>query len=72
VVRLLTYLAGLPHRESPLLFPMYPQFIRPAEMNQHRCRGLHPFVEGRGQVVASLGVEGSKKKGASTCMVRGL
>jgi len=73
VVHLLTYLAGLPHHGSPLLFPMYPQLIHPPEMHRYRCRGPHPSLEGRGQVAASLVWRDlRRKKGVSRCMVRGL
>ena len=64
--RLFTYLASLPHLESPLTFPTCPN-IHPPE--NHRCRGMWPTsltgVERPGEF------RSKKKKEFNTDIVRG-
>jgi len=59
MAHLLAYLAGLPDHGSPLIFPMCSQLIHPPKSIDG---GLHPSLEGRGQVAASVGVDGPKRK----------
>ena len=62
VAPLLTYPVGLPYHGSPFMFPTCSQ---PTSLSQDPLTltsdGLHPSLEGRGQVAASLGVWGLKK-----------
>ena len=51
-------LAGLPDYGSPLVFPTCFQLI-PLPKSIHGS--LHPSLEGRGQVAASLRVDGPKQ-----------
>ena len=60
MVYLLTYLAGLPYHGSPLMFSTWPRPTRPRNPSTLMLGGLHPLLEGRGQVAASLGVDGPK------------
>ena len=59
---LLTYLASLPCHGSPLVFPTCSQPISPSQNPPTlTLGGLHPSLQGRGQVAASLGAWGLKK-----------
>jgi hypothetical protein len=59
MARLLTHLAGLPYHGSPLTFLTCPQHTIPSTST---LGGLHPSLEGRGEVAASSGgVRGPKK-----------
>ncbi|KIM34884.1 hypothetical protein M413DRAFT_32938 [Hebeloma cylindrosporum] len=47
---------GLPYHGSPLVFPTYSQHTSPSQdPSTSTLGGLHPSLEGRGQVAASLG-----------------
>ena len=54
MARLLAYLVGLPHHGSPRVFPTCSQFIHAPKFIDD---GLHPLLEGKGQVAASFGKE---------------
>jgi hypothetical protein len=56
MVHLLAYLAGL-----PLVYYLPPTHTPARNPSTSRLSGLHPSLEGRGQVAMSLGVEGPKK-----------
>ena len=45
------YLAGLPHHGSPLAFPSNSHTLLPVKPFDVVYSGLHPSLEGRGQVV---------------------
>jgi len=49
MARLLTYLLGLPHHGSPIMFPYPPSTGTPSRnLSTSRKGGLHPSLEGRG------------------------
>ena len=52
---LLMYLVGLPYHGSPFAFPTYAQHTTLSQdPSRSTLNGLHPSLEGRGQVAASL------------------
>jgi len=62
VAPLLTYLAGLPYHGPPLVFATCSQPTSPyQDSSTSTLGGLHPSLEGRGQLAASLGAWGLKK-----------